>query len=369
MAAFVVNGALLGTWGSRVPAIIEWHGLSESSFSFLLLLMGLGALTAFQSVGRATDIMGAAKLTCIWAGALAVTAILIGLSPSVMTLGAAILCFGFAYAAMDVAMNSWATEVERQIGRSIIVFFHAMWSVGAGFGALGGYVAISLDLTVLSHFALASLTLAFVLVPALVAPWSSVPRLRRERYGILVLPQGMLILVSVIAVATTLGEGAMANWSAVYLHDVVGVGQSHAALGFAVYSAAMVMTRLVADRLVVGYGPVVVTRASGVCATIGVALVVGPTSVQATMLGFVLMGIGYAAIIPLAFSRAAADTSKSPGEAIAAVATFGHGAYLLGGPVIGLIAEATSLRAAFSLLGLCALVVAILAPVLRKEVR
>ena len=124
---------------------------------------------------------------------------------------------------------------------------------------------------------------------------------------------------------------------------------------------------LVADQFVVRHGPAVVARVSGMCAVIGLILVVGFASAPLTIFGFVLMGIGYASIIPLAFSRAAADADKSPGEAIAAVATLGHGAYLLGAPAIGLIAEASSLRVAFGLLGILAFMIALLAPVLRTD--
>ncbi len=296
---------------------MQRHVLSGSSFSILRLLTGPGALTACQTVRRVTDEIGAAELTCMWPIALAVAVTLLGHSPKVLTLRGAILCFGFAKAAMDVAMNSWATEVERHIGESITVLFHAMWSVGAGTGALGGHVAISFNQSILSHFVLASLTLGVVLIPALVAQWNPGPRFRRERYGNFVLPRGALIFVSVIAVATSLGEEAMANWSAVYLHDVVGVGQSYAALGFAACSAAMVITRLVAGAFVVRYGPVSASRASGAHAAHGVIVVIGIASTNATAIGSALMGVGYASIVPLAFSRAATEADKSPGEAIA----------------------------------------------------
>ena len=368
MAAFAFNGAFLGTWGSRVPAVIENHSLSESSFSSLLLLLGLGALIAFQIVGRVSDVIGAAKLTRIWAVILAVATVLMGASSNAFALGAAIFCFGFAYGAMDIAMNSWATEVERHIGRSVMVSFHAMWSVGAGVGALGGYVFIALGQPVLIHFLLASLAFVGVVSRVILTPWNPRSRAKRRRNTVFVLPKGPLILVSIIAVATTLGEGAMSNWSAVYLHDVVGMAQSYAALGFAAYSAAMVATRLVADKFVLRYGPAPIARISGICAVIGLVFVVGVPTIIFSIVGIVLMGVGYASIVPLAFSRAAAETDTSPGEAIASVATLGHGAYLLGAPLIGVIAEVFSLRAAFGLLGVLALAIVILAPVLKTNI-
>jgi sugar phosphate permease len=261
-------------------------------------------------------------------------------------------------------MNSWATEVERHIGRSVMVSFHAMWSVGAGVGAAGGYLAIELNLSYAAHFALVALLLVLLVAPLTLVPWTSRRRTEPSRSPVFVLPKGPLVLVCVVAVSATLGEGATANWSAVYLVDIVGAEQSRAALGFAIYSAAMVATRLCADAAVVRYGPTSVARLSGICAFTGLVLVVGVATMPASLLGFGLMGIGYAAIIPLVFSRAASDPERSSGEAIASVALLGHGAYLLGSPTVGVIAEAYSLRLAFGILAIFALLIVLLAPVL-----
>jgi MFS family permease len=364
MAAFALNGAVLGTWGTRVPAVMERHSLSEASIAGLLLLMGMGALVAFPLAGRAADSFGAAPLTRVLAVLLAAAFALLGLAPTLTLLGLAIMGLGAAYAAMDVAMNSWATEVERHIGRSVMVSFHAMWSVGAGVGAAGGYLAIELNLSYAAHFALVALFLVLLVAPLMLVPWTSRRRTEPSRSPVFVLPKGPLVLVCVVAVSATLGEGATANWSAVYLVDIVGAEQSRAALGFAIYSAAMVATRLCADAAVVRYGPASVARLSGICAFTGLVLVVGVATMPASLLGFGLMGIGYAAIIPLVFSRAASDPERSSGEAIASVALLGHGAYLLGSPTVGVIAEAYSLRLAFGILAIFALLIVLLAPVL-----
>ena len=364
MAAFALNGAVLGTWGARVPAVMEFHGLSEASLSGFLLLMGFGAIVAFPIAGRAADTWGAAQLTRLLSVLLCIGFAFLGIAQDFIALAVAIVLLGAFYGAMDVAMNSWATEVERHIGRSVMVSFHAMWSIGAGIGAAIGFFSIKMGLSYSAQFAAVSCALVLLLGPFIFFPWQSRKLANRPRGSVFILPKGPLILVCVVAVSATMGEGAMANWSAVYLYDIAGADQSRAALGFAVYSAAMVMTRLYADRVVVRYGPTFVARISGLCAATGLALVVGFANPPLTLFGFGLMGIGYASIIPLVFSRAAADPDRSPGEAIASVALLGHGAYLLGSPAIGLIAEASSLRVAFGLLAILALAIAVLAPVM-----
>ncbi|MBB4388534.1 MFS family permease [Rhizobium leguminosarum] len=178
---------------------------------------------------------------------------------------------------------------------------------------------------------------------------------------------GALFLVGLIALASGLGEGVAADWSGVYLHDVVGTAEAHAALGYAGFSAAMVVMRLAADFLVTRFGSTVVARFSGVSAALGIFLIVAFETLPAVLVGFVLMGVGYAALIPLTFSRAAADLHVPPGQAIASIATFAYGAMVLGPPAIGLLAEATSLRVCFGVVGISALLAAALAPVLEEQ--
>lgn len=368
-AAFALNGAMLGTWASRVPAIAERFDLGEGGLGLLFLMMGLGALVAFPFAGKAADRAGAARVTRVLTVGLLVAVVFLSLAPSTILLGAAILCFGVVYGGMDVTMNSWAAEVEQHVGRPIMASFHAMWSFGAGAGAAIGFLAVRADLSYTAQFILSALALALLLGPFIATPWSSRQSEPDTGGPVFALPRGPLFLVGIVALSAGLGEGAMADWSAVFLHDVVGTDQSRAALGYAVYSVTMVAMRLCVDSLVERLGPTAVARVGGLAAAVGLALVAGIATFPAALLGFVLMGIGYAAIIPLAFSRAAADPHVPPGQGIAAVATFAYGAVLLGPPSIGFIAEVFSLRLAFLVLGAFAILIAVFAPVLRRAER
>ena len=368
-AAFALNGAMLGTWASRVPAIAERFDLGEGGLGILFLMMGIGALTAFPFAGKAADRAGAARVTRLLTVLLVIAVLLLSLAPNTILLGAAVLIFGVFYGGMDVTMNSWAAEVEQHLGRPVMASFHAMWSLGAGAGAGIGFLAARAEWSYTAQFVLSGLGLALLLGPFIAAPWASRQSEPDASDPIFALPRGLLFLVGIVALAAGLGEGAMADWSAVFLHDVVGTDQSRAALGYAVYSVTMVAMRLCVDGLVARAGPIAVARVSGLSAALGLALVAGIATFPAALIGFVLMGIGYAAIVPLAFSRAAADPHVPPGQAIASVATFAYGAILLGPPSIGLIAEASSLRLAFLLLGGFAILIAILAPVLRRADR
>lgn len=363
-AAFALNGALLGAWASRVPAVRDRFELSEGALGLMLLVMGVGALLSFPLAGSMADRRGAYPVACLLACFYLLTIVAIGLAPVPLALAAALFAFGACHGAMDVAMNSWAAEVERASGRSIMSSFHAMWSLGAGLGAAGGWLATRAGLSLDAHFALTALAVALVFGPLIRTRWDSRRSAPGAKGPVFALPRGALVLVGVVALAAGLGEGAAADWSAVFLADVVGTTQSQAALGYAIFSATMVAMRLCVDGLITRFGPVATARAAGLFAALGTALVVGPATLPLTLAGYVLIGMGYAAVIPMAFSRAAADPDVPAGQAIASVATLGYGAMLMGPPAIGFLAELTSLRLALALVGAAALAITALAPVL-----
>ncbi|WP_026621866.1 MFS family permease (plasmid) [Ensifer sp. WSM1721] len=365
-AAFVLNGVLFGTWASRVPAVMARFQVGDAGFGVLLLLLGLGALISFPVAGRLSDRLGAVQITRRIAVAFLVSIVFLGLAPTIPLLGAALLLFGMSHGSMDVAVNSWAAEVEKHTGQSMMSSFHAMWSVGAVVGAASSYVATFFQTPVDIHFLVTAVISGGILGPFLLLDWQSTIRTSEKRAGGLAFPRSALLLVGLIALASGLGEGTAADWSAVYLHDIVGTGEAYATLGYAGFSVAMVIMRLNVDSLVTRLGPAAVTRSSGFSATFGILLIVAGDNLPLVLIGFVLMGVGYAAILPLAFSRAAADPIVPAGQAIASVATFAYGAMMLGPPAIGLLAEATTMRVCFFMVGLFALLAAVLAPVLER---
>lgn len=366
-AAFALNGILLGTWASRIPAVVERHGLGEAGLGAVLLSMGIGALLSFPLAGRLSDGVGAVRVTRWIAVGYLATLVLVAIAPGPVWLAAALFFFGGTHGAMDVCMNSWATEVEKASRRSVMSSFHAMWSFGAGIGAGIGFAAVHFSLPLAVHFTGVAVLAAVLFGPFMAFRWTSQTRPRGAADPVFALPRGPLLLVGIIALASGLGEGAMADWSAVFLTDVTGAGEAPAALGYAVFSVTMVAMRLTVDRLVTRFGPVRVARASGLIAAAGLVLVIVPATLTSALLGFALMGVGYAALIPVAFSRAASDPHVPPGQGIAAVATLGYGALLMGPPVIGLVAEVSSLRLAFAGLAAVAVVVSVLAPVLSRS--
>ena len=371
-AMFVYNGALYGMWASRIPAIAKTHALSPSLLGLLLLALAAGAIVSFPLAGRAADRFGAAPVTKRIAVAYCGTLILIAFAPTTWTLAAALFMFGAAHGAMDVTMNAWATEVERHLGRRVMSSFHAMFSVGAGAGAASGYIAVKYGLPVSMHFVVINLGVMALCLYVAALPWLSQHTSSLNDAGEVaapgfMLPKGALFGVGVAAGCAALGEGAMADWSAIFLISVAGVGEASAALGYAVFSIAMVAMRLMGDRAVQVLGVVPAARLAGIAAMLGSGIAVLFATFPAILLGFALMGIGYAVIMPLAFTRAANDGAMAPGAAIASVSILGYGGFLLGPPLIGFAAEATSVQTAFLILTGLAVVISLLAGILEQK--
>ena len=372
IAMFVLNGTLFGLWASRIPTVSAKLSLDPGALGMLLLLMGGGAIAAFPLAGRWVDRHGAATTT-VWVAFLHALSILgIGLAPNLTSLAVALAFFGATHGAMDVAMNSWAGAVERHLPRPMMSRFHASWSVGAGIGAASGFVAIKLGLPVLAHGALvigvvAAISLWLAARPSRSPLWAPEPPSSAAHAPLFTLPKGPMVLVGLLAMCASLGEGAMADWGAIFLITTTGVTEASAAVGYAVFSVAMVIMRLGGDRVTHRFGPVKTARLAGTTAALGAGLAVGIATYPAALLGFALMGVGYAVIMPLAFSRATSDPVLSPGKAVASLATLGYGGLLLGPPVIGFIAQVSSLRVSFAFLLALAILMAVLAPALSRQ--
>lgn len=364
---FFMMGSLIGVWASRIPDIKTILGYNEAEFGILLLIMASGAFVSFPVAGQLVDRLGAAPASKILSVFLLAMFIVLPLGMQPYVISALLFLTGFGIGALDVSMNAWGAEVEQRHGRPIMSSFHGLFSLGAGVGAGLGALALRFDLTVFEHFAgWGALQMLLLLVFANV-PWTSDKAEPGEKAPFLAIPKGALFLVGIMALVAALGEGAMTDWAALYQIQELGYDPSTAAIAFAVFSVAMVVMRFAGDRVIARHGAVQVARVSGIGAVLGTALVVWGASPAVIWVGAAIMGLGNAVIFPLAMSRAAADPVMSKGTALAAIATLGYGAFLLGPPVLGFIGEAVSLRAAFALVAVLAIFIVVLSGALKPE--
>ncbi|MGH7353285.1 MAG: MFS transporter [Candidatus Rokuibacteriota bacterium] len=354
-ALFFVNGAVIASWVPHIPAVKARHALSEAQLGLVLLAMAAAAVVALPAAGWLVARAGSRRVTAAAAIGLCVALPWPVLSPGVAFLVPALALLGAFNALLDVSMNAQAVEVERGYGRAIMSSFHALWSAGglAGAALAGGAMSLGVARASLVVWTgIAGLGVVAGALPGLVraARGSAAP--------VFVRPPRALLVLGGLAFAGLLTEGAVADWSALYLHDALGASAAYAAAGFAAFAAAMAAGRFAGDRAVDRFGARRVLRVSGAIAAAGLAVGLVSGSAVLAVIGFGAVGLGIANTIPILFSAAARVQGTPPAIALAAVTTTGYLGFLAGPPLIGLAAEVTSLPAALGLVCACCVLLA-----------
>lgn len=336
---FFTNGFTFANWVGRIPTIKDKHNLNDADLGIILLGGALGSLVTLPTTGWLIARFGGRLVAAASGLGYSLVLVVIAAAPSPLTLWLALFLAGVLTGAMDVAMNAQGVLVENTYHRSIMLSFHAMFSIGGLVGA--GVAALLAEISVAQHFAIASTAMVAVILGA--APFL-LPNPPLERRTALARPSRGVLLLGVIIFASALTEGAMADWSATYLKDDLGSSARVAALGFAGFSLGMTLGRLTGDRVTNRFGPVRVVRLGGILTTLGLALAVVVATPVVVIIGFSAVGLGVSSVFPLVFSAAGRTPGLSPSAGLAAVATIGYFGFLAGPPVIGFVAEATSLR-------------------------
>jgi predicted MFS family arabinose efflux permease len=351
LVAFFINGALIASWISRIPVVQLSLDLSEGELGLVLLGTGVGVLVALSLAGGIIGRFGSRLVTFSAAIAMCLFLPLLALAPNAITLWIALFLFGAATSTMDVAMNDQAVLVEQRAQRPLMSSFHGSWSIGSLAGAMLGVGITSLSLNTLSHFIFAA-TLFFILI-ALVARYLLPTEGKKEQGASLFrLPPRVVWPLCAIAFCAAIGEGAMADWSGVYLSRTIHTTVAFAAFGFAAFSLTMTVGRLLGDWLATRFSPMFVVRFGGLLAFVGIMAAIITSEWPIVLLGFAAVGLGVANVIPLSFSAAGKLPGLPAGVGIAGVAAIGYAGFLAGPPLIGLLAEATSLRIAFLMVAL-----------------
>lgn len=357
---FFLVGVNFATWATRIPAIQAELVLNTRELGLALLGIATGELIAMNLSGYLATRFGSRLVTAIAGVCLCTMLPLLALAPTFPVLVAMLLLFGAAFGSVNVGMNTQGVVVERRYGRSILNSFHACYSLGGLAGALTGGLVASWGIAPLPHF-LGIALLSVVLI--LIASRFLLPaHADAQRTGAMFArPTRALLALGLVAFCVVLGEGAMADWSAVYLNMTLRTGVGLAAAGYAAFSIVMAICRGLGDRLTNLFGAKTMVRLGGLVAAGGLLLALVVTWVPLALLGFGLVGAGFSVIFPLTLSAAGRASEQASGTAIATVATCGYVGFLVGPAAIGFAADALSLRIALGLvvvLSLCAAIFA-----------
>lgn len=365
---FLLHGLIVSTWVSRIPAIQISLRLSNGVLGLTLLASALGAVTAIPFTGALVNRFGSRTIS-VWATIwLSIALVGPALSSNAVSLAGALFLFGAGAAAMDVAMNAQGVEVEALLGAPTMSRFHGMFSLGAMIGAgIGGAIAAA-GVGPLLHFAASSL---FYIAVVMLARTSllethaagSIPA--THRLPLNKIPP-VLLALSAIGFCILLAEGAMADWTAVYLKQVLNAGQGTAAAGYSVFSAAMAIFRFLGDWITLRLGALKAVRIGSLTGAAGLIWALSMHSPLWAMPGFAAVGAGFSVIIPLVFGSGGRVRGISPGAGIATVTGIGYVGFIVGPPTIGFASQLFTLRYALGVVVGCCLITAVLSGSLRK---
>lgn len=358
-ALFFVNGYVVGNWAPKIPSFKAGLGIDEAVLGLMILAFGIGSLVTMPLVGMAITRAGSRRIGIAMGFTLAPLLLLLTLAPGPWSAAVVLVVLGGLIGGMDVAMNANAVAVERRMGRAIMSSCHAWWSLGGLAGAATGGVLIA-RLGVAGHAVAVLAVVLAVLVAAMPAVLHDAPApaaagAAKPKAGITLslLP----ILVGITALFSMVPEGAVLDWSALYLEQELGASVETAGLAFAAFSATMAIMRFSGDPIRDRLGAVTTLRLSTVVAGAGMLIAAFADSQVGAAAGFALSGLGIANMVPIAFSAGGNLPGLPPGIGISIVTFMGYSGLLFAPSLIGFAAKHVGLGTIFAVLPLLYLVV------------
>ncbi|WP_161606402.1 MFS transporter [Microlunatus speluncae] len=364
---FGLSGVISGTWFSRIPAVRDQLSADLQTVGLVLVCLGLGSFASMPFGGRLSRRFSSRRV-CLVAGIAAPALFsVLPLLTSPVAFGAVLVLAGAAIGLFEVMLNVHGADVERAVGRSVMPALHGLWSGGLLLGSALGAGLAALGIGLGQHF---WLLLPIVAVANTIgtlfwhdhrAPAREGGRVRPSAKA-LTLP---VILLAVMLLCSNIGEGSASDWLALYAHDERGFGEGAAAAVFTVYSLMITIGRLAGGFVLDRLGRVITVRLCGVITAAGIAVVLFLPLPAGPYLGAALWGLGLSVVFPAAITAAGEHGRDNSAGAIAAVSTLGFGAFLTGPPLIGLLAQRTSIGLALGIVLVLSFGITVLAPLMR----
>ncbi len=360
--AFFIAGFGLAAWAPLVPYAKARAGLDEATLGLLLLCLGAGSILAMPIAGILATRYGCRRVLVGGTLLICMALPLLATVSSIPLLIATLFLFGAGLGAVDSTVNLQAVIVERASGRTMRSGFHGLFSGGALAGAAGVSALLALGLSPLWAIVL-------VIVITLMALLKAAPHLLpygSESSGpAFAVPHGVVLFIGLLCFTVFLAEGAMLDWSAVFLTSEKNIDEAYAGLGYAAFALTMTAGRLTGDTIVRRLGARLVIVLGGVFAAAGMTLATLAPSWEVALLGYALVGAGCSNIVPVLYTAVGKQTVMPEHIAVPAITTLGYAGILAGPAAIGFIAHASSLSMAFLLIAAMLMAVAISGRILR----
>ncbi len=353
---FFMQGLCFASWASRIPSIQERLHLSDTALGIILFALPVGSMAALPLAGLLVSRFGSKRMAANAIVLYSMLLVTLGLAPSITTLVLGLIVFGMAGNIANIAINTQAVGVEARYGRNIMASFHGLWSL-AGFAAGGiGTFMIGRGIIPFHHFLIIMSLILFGVATSFQYLLPNEEQSASSRGRLFAMPDKSLFKLGIIAFCCMICEGAMFDWSGIYFHKVVQAEKEWIGIGYTAFMCTMAAGRFIADWVAHHIGFKRTIQASGLLITTGLAISVLFPYLVPSVVGFLLVGFGVSSVVPLVYSEAGKSKRLSPGIALAAVSSIGFLGFLIGLPLIGVVAGMASLRISFviiAVMGFC----------------
>lgn len=358
---FFLQGLCFASWASRISSIQQSLNLTDARLGLVLLALPIGSILGLPLAGWLVTRFGSRRIA---ANALLLYSLLlleIGFSDNISLLIGVLVVFGMAGNIANIAINTQAVGVEAQYGRNIMASFHGLWSL-AGFTAAGiGNFMIGHSIVPFKHFILVTAVILAALAAAFSYLLPDEKKNSAVKQRIFVKPDRPLLMLGLIAFCCMICEGAMFDWSGVYFRKVVQADKDWIGAGFTAFMCTMATGRFLADWVAHRIGLRKTLQLSGILIALGLGLAVLLPYLLPAIIGFLIVGFGVSSVVPMVYSEAGKSRTMSPGMALAAVSSIGFIGFVIGPPLIGIIAGVSSLRISLLIIAFIGLTVAAIA--------
>lgn len=348
-AIFFAYGLTFASWASRIPSIQQSLSISDAVLGLVLFSLPAGLFLCLPFSGWIINHFGSKWVVIISGIIYTFLLVMIGLAQTLLPLILVLFAFGFFSSLLNIAVNTQAAGVEKLYDKPVMASFHGMWSLAGFAGAAIGTLMMAWEIDTFYHF-----FLIFFLMTGIIglsaSNMLSIDAGRTSGGFKFHMPDKPLLKLGIIAFCSLICEGTMFDWSGVYFLKVVKAEPEWVGAGYTAYMVAMAGGRFLADRLSHKIGVQRVLQLSGALTVGGLLIaVIFPFQIPA-IIGFLVVGLGVSAVVPIAYSAASKSETMPPSLALSTVTTIGFFGLLVGPPVVGLIAGASDLKTAFTFL-------------------